>query len=124
MDDFRPDLPHERRFPVEPSPQMMDTAIAEERARREAEGFPTPLSDEDLRESIERWLDPEVISRAIVRDALWEMHRHDWAPKGFCSCGEELGLDDRFEAMRRHHEDILAAMLGLTIKPDEEQEDE
>lgn len=100
-------------------------AVVTEMTRRLQEGPPaqTPVEG-DVEEAIDRWLDPESVSRSLIRNALWEMNRHYWTNEsGFteCRCGWGKDLPDHFEAMRCHKENVLAEMLGLNIRPDTER---
>lgn len=100
-------------------------AVVTEMTRRLEEGPPAQEPVEgDVEEAIDRWLDPESVSRSLIRHALWEMNRHYWTTdSGFteCRCGWKKDRPDHFDAMRRHKENVLAEMLGLTIRPDTER---
>lgn len=108
-----------------------EEAITGEVARRQQTGTARWSPQQQFTEAenaIERWLDPEPVDRSLITEALWEMERHYWWPPKVttgpttCVCG--AGLEDMpaHEAMRRHKEDILAGMLGLSVRPDPEGE--
>lgn len=106
-----------RREVVHHTPGL-DIAALEEAARRRLEGNPDTKEDlDECRNAVERWLNPETVDRSLVREALWTMEQHFWAPGGRCRCGTHLDLTlGQAKAMRNHREDIIAHMLGLTIK--------
>lgn len=82
-----------------------------------------PITEREAEEAVERWLSPEPIARSIVSRALWEMEEHWWLnePYDQCRCGWPLPHEGELGAsMRRHKEDVLARMLGLSIKIDAE----
>lgn len=100
-----------------------DLAIELERERRVLEGPPseTTPTDGEVEDVIDRWLDPEPVPRSMITAAVWEMERHYWTRVSgltHCQCGVKLGDAPSFELMRAHKEDVLAKMLGLTIKPE------
>lgn len=101
------------------------SAVAVELIRRENLGYPGITSTpEQVEEAVVRWADPEVVDRSMVREALWEMERHYWPAPGVgdctCVCGKDIGTPTTPKQilMSHHKQDILAAMLGLTIKPE------
>lgn len=113
----RPRANIRREMEHDPS-KLKVQAATEEVARRKTEGYPGDTSTvEETMEAIERWLDPETVDRSLVRTALWEQQRH-WWQEGACVCGYSADFTKpTFEAMRDHKEDVLAQMLGLTIRP-------
>lgn len=115
--------PKNIRREIEPVPRT--ETIAVERLRRAEENWPD-APDEEIEEAIERWLNPEVVSRSVVTAALHDFEQHWWGTPGTstgllrCRCGwawtGETDGPTLARAMRRHKEDRLAAMLGLTIR--------
>lgn len=105
-----------RREIVHSSGPAWDAAVQVERERRAHEGPPGETRGGE-EEAIERWLDPEPVDRSLVRQGLWEMEQHYWQSEQ-CCCGFPLMTEARFEVMRAHKEDVLARMLGLTIRPE------
>lgn len=110
-------------------------AVAMEKARRLLSGPPEEaVGDEEVEAAIERWLDPEPVHRSLVRQALWEVEQcHYWDIESLtrCRCGAVLAAPElrrggweRFDLMRCHKEDRLAAMLGLTIMPNPGSDEE
>jgi hypothetical protein len=102
-------------------------AVRAEMERQCAEGPPSTATEEEVENAIDRWLDPEPVDRALVTGALWEMEKHWWtALSDFrnCNCGMTYDGDPakRFEVMHAHKEDVLAQMLGLSIRPEPEGE--
>lgn len=98
------------------------TAVKAEMQRLCDEGPPIAATEQEVENAIDRWLDPEPVDRALVTGALWEMERHWWtALSGFAECNCGLRYEgpqlQRFEVMRAHKEDVLAQMLGLSIRP-------
>lgn len=91
--------------------------VAAELARRVREGYPgCPGGPAEVEAALERWRDPEVVDRSLIRHALWEVERHFWK-QSVCVCGFiPAATAPMFEAMRDHKEDVLANMLGLGIK--------
>lgn len=123
IEDFRV-----RREIIHPSGPAWEAAVQMERERRAQEGPPDEKTGGE-EEAIERWLDPEPVPRSLIRQALWEMERHWWTPESkhlVCVCGglvTDSPIDKypqryRHQAMRDHKEDVLAQMLGLTIRPE------
>lgn len=91
-------------------------AVQVEQRRRQSEH----LNPDAVEEAVERWLDPELVDRSLVTNALHEMEGHTWgADSKSCQCGHELYPQDSeadFHSLREHREDVLASMLGLTIR--------
>lgn len=80
------------------------------------------ITDKEAEEAVERWLNPEAVSRVIITRALWEMEQHWWAGSDTdlnrCVCGWAHVSGSLSESMRRHKENRLAEMLGLSIRKD------
>jgi hypothetical protein len=100
-------------------------AVKAEMERLCTDGPPCDATEQEVENAIDRWLDPEPVDRTLVTAALWEMERHWWtALSEFrdCRCGLRYEGDPalRSKAMAAHKEDVLAQMLGLSIRPDPE----
>lgn len=97
-------------------------AVKAEMERLCAEGPPVNATEEEVENAIDRWLDPEPVDRSLITAALWEMERHWWTALSefkSCRCGMRYEGDPslRFKVMAAHKEDVLAQMLGLSIRP-------
>ncbi len=115
------------RREIEHRPTEETAAVKAEMERLCEEGPPCKATEEEVENAIDRWLDPEPVDRALVTSALWEMERHWWTALSefkSCRCGMRYEGDPtlRFKVMAAHKEDVLAQMLGLSIRPTPETE--